>query len=82
MKLITIFLFLIISIKSENELDSYSIEPFKDYLKEEGLLEILEFILKAYNQDLAILSCEELVGNRKGNCKRLVTEYMDPYNEN
>ena len=47
-------------------------------MKKEGLFEIIESIKKAYNQDLAILSCEELVGNRKGNCKRLVTEYMDP----
>ena len=76
-----LFLYLIISITSENELDSYSIEPFKDYLKEEGLFEIIESILKSYNQDVAILSCEELVENRQGNCKRLVIEYMNPYNE-
>ena len=76
-----LFLFLIISITSENSWDSYSIEPFKEELKNEGLLEIIESILKAYNQDVAILSCEELVGNRKGNCKRLVIEYMDPYYE-
>ena len=83
MKLNTVFLFLclIISIASEIELDSYSIDSFRDYLEEEGLLEIIESILKAYNQDVAILSCEELVENRKGNCKRLVTEYMDPSNQ-
>ena len=77
-----LFLFLIISKTSEIEFDSYSIVPFKEDLKKEGLFEIIESIKKAYNQDLAILSCEELVGNRKGNCKRLVAEYMDPSNEN
>ena len=75
MKLNTVFLFLclIISIASEIELDSYSIDSFRDYLEEEGLLEIIESILKAYNQDVAILSCEELVENRKGN--------LDPSNQ-
>ena len=83
MKLNTVFLFscLIISIASENDLDSYSIDQFMEYLEKEGLFEIIESILKAYNQDIAILCCEELVGDRKGNCKRLVTEYMDPSNE-
>ena len=33
--------------------------------------------MKVYKQDVAILSCEELAGNSKGNCKRLVTEYMN-----
>ena len=35
--------------------------------------------MNAYNQDVAILSCEELAGDRKGNCQRLVIEYMDPF---
>ena len=80
MRLNTVFLFLllIISITSEISLDSYSIDKFKIDLKKEGLLEIIESILKAYNKDIAILSCEELVGNRKWNCKRLVIEYVNP----
>ena len=80
MKLNTVFLFscLIISITSEIDWNSYSIEPFKEYLKNEGLLEIIESILMTYSQDVAILCCEELVGNRKGNCKRLVIEYINP----
>ncbi len=84
MKLNTVFLFLclIISITSEIDLDSYSIDKFKEYLENEGLLEIIESIFNAYNKDIAILSCEELVGCRKGNCKRLVTEYIDPSKEN
>ena len=77
-----LFLFLIISITSEIDLDSYSIAKFKEDLKKVGLLEIIESILKAYNQDLAIISCEELVGNRKGNCKKLVIEYMKPSDDN
>ena len=71
-----LFLFLILLITSEIDLDSYSIEPFKEYLKKEGLYVIIESILKAYNQDVAIISCEELTESRKGNCKRLVIEYM------
>ena len=50
-------------------MDSYSIDHFREYLKNEGLLEIIESILMTYNQDVAIISCEELVGNRKGNTK-------------
>jgi len=58
MKLNTAFLFLclIISIKSEILLDSYSIDKFKIDLKKEGLLEIIESIFKAYNQDVALYS--------------------------
>ncbi len=76
-----LFLFLIQSITSEIDLDSYSIETFKEDLKRKGLYEIIESIYKAYKQDVAIISCEELVGNRKGNCKRLVTEYINPSDE-
>ena len=42
-------------------------------MKNEGLFEIIESIKKAYNQDIAIISCEELTESRKGNCKKLVT---------
>ena len=47
-------------------------------MKNEGLFEIIESIKKAYNQDIAIISCKELTESRKGNCKKLVTEYMKP----
>ena len=78
MGLITKFLifFLIISIKTESELDSYSIEVFKEYVKNNGLFEIILSIKMIYGQDVAIISCEELNENCKGNCKRLVLEYM------
>ena len=76
-----LFLFLILSITSEIDFDSYTIEPFKAYLEKEGLYEIIESIFKAYNQDVAIISCEELTESRKGNCKRLITEYMDPFGD-
>ena len=66
---------------SEISLDSYSIDHFREYLKDEGLFEIIESILMTCNQDVAIISCEELIGNRKGNCKRLVTEYQDQNNQ-
>ena len=80
MKLISLFLllFLIISIKAKSFLDAYSIDQFIKDLKENGVLEIIESIKNFYGQDVAIISCEELNKNRKGNCKRLVTEYMKP----
>ena len=80
MKLINHFLilFLIISITSENLIDYFSINLFINDLKRNGLFEIILSIKKVYGQDVAIISCEELNENRKGNCKRIVTEYMDP----
>lgn len=80
MKLYTIFLilFLILSIKTKKNLDSFSINSFIDYLKGNGLLEIIQSIKEAYGQDVAIISCEELNEKCKGNCKRLITDYMAP----
>ena len=79
MKLNTVLLFLllILSIKTESKLDSFSIEKFRDYLKGNGLFEIIKLIKETYGQDIAIISCEELNKKNKGNCKKLVTEYMD-----
>ena len=48
-------------------------------MKRNGLFKIIESIKETYGQDLAIISCEELNKNCKGNCKKLVTEYMSPY---
>ena len=78
MKLNALFLFLllIISIKSNDFLDSYSIEPFIKSMKDNGLFQIIQSINYAYGKDVAIISCEELNKNYSGNCKRLVTEYM------
>ena len=83
MKLITPFLilFLIISIKSESSLDSYSIEKFKDHIKDKGLLELIKQIKKDFGQDADIISCEELNQNNKGNCKKFVTEYMPRFSK-
>ena len=80
MKLITHFLilFLIISITSENLIDDFSITLFINDLKSNGLFEIILSIKKVYGQDVAIISCEELNKNRKGACKKIVTQYMDP----
>ena len=84
MKLNVLFLVLLLftSIKSNNVLDSYSIEGFKDYLKENGLFEIIQTIKNFYGQDVAIICCEELNQNYNGNCKKLVTEYMEEKTEN
>ena len=75
-------LLLITSIKSNNVLDSYSIEGFKEYLKENGLFEIIQTIKNFYGQDVAIICCEELNQNYNGNCKKLVTDYMEEKTEN
>ena len=79
MKLTTPFLFLIliISIKSRSKMNSFSIDTFKDYLKNNGLFEVIQSIKYAYGQDVAIISCEELNRNCNGNCKKLVTDYME-----
>ena len=77
-----LLLLLIISIKSNNLLDSFSIESFKDYLKANGLFEIIQSIKYVYGQDVAIISCEELNKNYNGNCKKLVTDYMKEKIEN
>ena len=84
MKLNTLFLipFLILSIKTKINWDSYSIETFINYEKKKGLFEIIKSIKMTYGQDVAIISCEELNGNCKGNCKKLVIEYMPKYFRN
>ena len=83
MRLITLFLifFLVILIKTDSILDQFSIEGFKEYVKDNGLLEIIFSIKMLYGQDVAIISCEELNENYKGNCKRLVIEYMPESSE-
>ena len=84
MKLNVLFLVLLLitSIKSNNYLDPFSIEGFKDHLKDKGLFEIIKYIKYNYGQDVAIISCEELNKNYNGNCKKLVTEYMEEKPEN
>ena len=83
MRLITLFLifFLVILIKTDSILDQFSIEGFKEYVKDNGLFEIIFSIKMLYGQDVAIISCEELNENYKGNCKRLVIEYMPESSE-
>ena len=78
MKLIIHFLiiFLIISITSESSLDAFTIGPFFDDLNKMGLLEIILSVKNVYGPNAGVITCEELNENHKGNCKRLVTEYM------
>ena len=76
LNILFLILFLILSIKTEIDLDSYSIQIFKDYIKDKGFFEIIESIKMVYGQDIAIISCEELNKNNEGNCKRLVIDYM------
>ncbi len=70
MKLITRFLilFLIKSSISIN-LDDYSINKFKERLKENGFFEAFLLIKEVYGQDLSIITCEEINKNGYGNCK-------------
>ena len=79
MKLNALFLvlLLIISIKSNDFLDSYSIEPFIKSMKDNGLFQIIQSIKYSYGKDVAIISCEELNKNYYSNCKKLVIEYME-----
>ena len=81
MKLITIVIifFVIISIKSEDSLNSYSINNFIEYLKNNKLFEIIKSIKKAYGSDVAIITCEELNKNMKGYCERLVLEHLPEF---
>ena len=83
MRLITLFLILfsIISIKTENETDLFSMDVFIEYLKDEGLFEIILSIKKVYGQDVAIISCEELNEYFKGYCRRSALEYMPESSE-
>ena len=84
MKLNVLFLVLLLItlIKSNNFLDPFSIEGFKEHLKENGLFQIIQYIKYNYGQDVAIISCEELNRKYNGNCKKLVTEYMEEKPEN
>ena len=69
LKALFIVLLLIISIKSNDFLDSFSIESFKESLRDNGLFLIIQSIKYAYGQDVAIISCEELNKNYSGNCQ-------------
>ena len=77
LNILILILLLILSIKTGRILDPYSIETFKEKVKKNGLFKIIESIKNIYGQDVAIISCEELNQKNKGNCKKLVTEYME-----
>ena len=77
MKLNILILFLIISIKTGSILGPYSIQVFIKEVKKNGLFEIIQSIKDTYGQDVAIISCEELKKKNNGNCKKLVTDYME-----
>ena len=80
MNSITLFLILFIVPLTISDNDSFSIYSFIGRLKREGLFNIIDSIKKAYGQDVAIISCEELNKNSCGNCKKLVLEYIPNYN--
>ena len=43
-----LILFLTLSITSEDQLDGYSIDPFKDILEKEGFFEVIKSIKNVY----------------------------------
>ena len=80
-----LILFIAILTVSKSNLEGYSINTFIFKLKSEKLFDIILSIKKFYGQDVAIISCEELKKGNCGNCKKLVTEYIDNFeteNEN
>ena len=77
LNILILILFLILSIKTGNILAPYSIEPFKEKVKKNRLFEIIKSIKETYGQDVAIIACEEINEKNKGNCKKLVTKYMN-----
>ena len=79
MNSITLFIILFIVPLTISYMDSFSINTFIDRLKSEGLFNIIDSIKKAYGQDVAIISCEELNKNSSGNCKKLVLDYIPNY---
>ena len=79
MKSIKLFLILFIVPLILSDEDSFSINPFIERLKNEGLFDIIASIKQSFGQDVAIISCEELNPNNSGNCKRLVLDYIPDY---
>ena len=77
MKSLTLFLILLITpFITMINLDGYSIEEFKERMKDEGLFDLIVSIKITFGEDVAIISCEELNVNDCGNCKNLVKYYM------
>ena len=79
MKSIKLFLILFIVPLILSDEDGFSINPFIERLKNEGLFDIIVTIKQSFGQDLALISCEELNKNNCGNCKRLVLDYIPDY---
>ena len=79
MKSIKLFIILFIVPLILSDEDNFSIDPFIEELKNEGLFNIIASIKQYFGQDIAIISCEELYPNNSGNCKRLVLDYIPDY---
>mgnify|MGYP006873229148 CR=1 FL=1 len=76
MKSISLFLILFIVPIAISNLDKFSIDPFINNLKNEGLYDLISSIKDNYGEDVAIISCEELNKNHSGNCRTLVKDYI------
>ena len=79
MKLVNLFLIIILismPFSKSSSLDDYSIDEFIKYLKKMGLYDLI-VIVKAFNgSDVATIFCECITGTHKGNCRKLVRDYI------
>ena len=79
MKLFYLFLITIaISLSlSKSSLDDYSIDEFIAYLKKMKMYDLIAMIKAGFGADVAINFCECLAGTQKGNCGKVVRDYIE-----
>ena len=89
MKLFYLFLITItISLSlSKSSLDDYSIDEFIAYLKKLKIFDSIVMTKAFFGADVAINFCECLTGTQKGNCAKVVRDYIEnipfnPFNPN
>ena len=89
MKLFYLFLITItISLSlSKSSLDDYSIDQFIAYLKKMKIYELIVILKNSNGADAAINFCQCLTDTQKGNCAKVVRDYIEnipfnPFNPN
>ena len=79
MKLVNLFLIIIListPFSKSSSLDDYSIDEFINYLKKIGVYDLIISIKAYYGSDVATIFCECITGTQKGNCRKLVRDYI------
>ena len=79
MKLVNLFLIIIListPFSKSSSLDDYSIDEFINYLKKIGVYDLIISIKAYYGSDVATIFCECVTGTQKGNCRKLVRDYI------